>query len=80
MTRKEPTEKVGRLYSLKQAAIETSLSRATLYRYIERGELMAMKLGVRTVISEAELERFKKAHLRPYGTPRTDRGGRGGTF
>jgi excisionase family DNA binding protein len=72
----------GKLYSLKEAAYELSLSRATLYRRIESGDLSALKLGARTVISQSELERFKEANLKPFKTPRKGRhrGGRRATF
>jgi excisionase family DNA binding protein len=37
-------------YSISEATTATGLSRATLYRYIARGELATFKVGSRTLI------------------------------
>ena len=45
-------------YCIKEVVKATSLSRATLYRAIRRGELKAVKLGRRTLISGEALQMF----------------------
>lgn len=49
------------LYTINAAARVLSVSRATLYRALARGELRAVRIGCATRISRAELERFVRA-------------------
>jgi hypothetical protein len=44
--------------SVGAAAAAIGISRAGLYQAIRRGELVAKKIGVRTVVEHAELRRF----------------------
>ena len=49
----------GRLaYSIHEACAVTNLGRDALYRAINGGQLVARKLGKRTVVTAHELERF----------------------
>ncbi|ATC26473.1 helix-turn-helix domain-containing protein [Caulobacter vibrioides] len=43
-------------YRMDEAAEATGLSKATLYRLIERGELTTLKVGTRTLIRREVLE------------------------
>lgn len=45
-------------YRVDEACTVTGLSRPTLYRYIERGELRTFKVGTRTLIMASVLEAF----------------------
>ena len=42
--------------SVQDAAAYTGLSRSTLYRMMERGELASFKIGIRRLIRTAELD------------------------
>jgi excisionase family DNA binding protein len=46
---------------LSETEVATGLSRATLYRLIERGELRTVKRGARRLVSTAELQRLSGA-------------------
>lgn len=45
-------------YSIPEAAAASSLSRATLYRLAEAGELRMIRIGRRTVIPASDLARL----------------------
>jgi excisionase family DNA binding protein len=45
-------------YRVDEAAQVTGLSKATLYRLVERGELHTIKVGARTLIRRAEIEGY----------------------
>lgn len=45
-------------YRMDEAAEATGLSKATLYRLIERGELTTLKVGTRTLIRREVLQAF----------------------
>jgi len=45
-------------YSIKEAAIASSLSRSSIYNHISSGRLKARKIGGRTIIPAAELFRL----------------------
>lgn len=45
-------------YRMDEAAEATGLSKATLYRLIDRGELKTLKVGTRTLIRREVLEAF----------------------
>ena len=47
-----------RLYSLYQAETALGVSRSTLYRLMERGELRSVKIGDRRLIPIFELDRM----------------------
>jgi excisionase family DNA binding protein len=47
-----------RLYSLHQVETALGVSRSTLYRLMERGELRSVKIGDRRLIPIIELERL----------------------
>lgn len=47
-----------RLYSLHQAEAALGVSRSTLYRLMERGQLRTVKIGDRRLIPLVELERL----------------------
>ena len=51
-------------YCIKEICTATSLSRASIYRAIARGELEAIKHGRRTLIRAEALDRFL-SHLAP---------------
>ncbi|HVB13762.1 MAG TPA: helix-turn-helix domain-containing protein [Candidatus Dormibacteraeota bacterium] len=53
---------VGRLLRVEEAAERLGLSRSFAWMLVSRGELGAVKLGRRTLVSEAELARFIEAH------------------
>lgn len=56
------TASVPRLaYSISEAEFATGLSRATLYRLIERGELHTVKRMGRRLVPTAELQRLSGA-------------------
>ena len=46
------------MYSVKQVALATNLSRSTLYNYMKSGMLKFLKAGSRRLIEAAELELF----------------------
>lgn len=45
-------------YRMDEAAIATGLSKATLYRLVEKGELTTLKVGSRTLIRREVLQAF----------------------
>jgi excisionase family DNA binding protein len=45
-------------YTLEEASFASGISRSTLYRLIERGELRSVKLGDRRLIPVSELRRL----------------------
>jgi len=47
-----------KLYTLKETTGILKVSRATLYRLINRGLLRAVKIGKKTLFSEEELKNF----------------------
>lgn len=49
-------------YSLQEASTACSLSRSTLYRLIADGALCAVKVGGRTLIPAASLQRLFAEH------------------
>ncbi|MFZ0995778.1 MAG: helix-turn-helix domain-containing protein [Candidatus Dormiibacterota bacterium] len=53
---------VGRLLRVDEAAERLGLSRSFAWQLVGRGELGVVKLGRRTLVSEAELARFIEAH------------------
>ena len=54
-----PVEDTPLLYSADDAArMLGGISKAMVYRYVQRGELHPTKLGARTLFSREELERF----------------------
>ncbi|MEW2459097.1 MULTISPECIES: helix-turn-helix domain-containing protein [Microbacterium] len=55
-----------------QVARELGLSRTTVLRRIESGELRASKRGNRNVITVADFERFRAAYLGDLGTALAD--------
>lgn len=58
-----PAPPVPRLsYRIPDAVQATGLSRATLYRAIERGELSVFKVGTRTLIMASALQGFLDRH------------------
>jgi excisionase family DNA binding protein len=49
----------GRLaYSINEVCAATNLGRDAVYGAISRGELVARKLGKRTIVTSRDLERF----------------------
>jgi excisionase family DNA binding protein len=52
------TDIEGSLIGLKHLADRLSLSRRTIYRIIERGELPTLKIGRRRLVRLAELHRW----------------------
>jgi excisionase family DNA binding protein len=56
-----PVEDVPLLYSADDAArMLGGISKAMVYRYVQKGQLHPTKLGSRTLFSREELERFVK--------------------
>lgn len=53
-----PADKLS--YRIKEACDATGLSRSTLYRLIDRGEIKTFKVGDCALISRDELEAFLK--------------------
>lgn len=51
-------DQVIQLLTIKQASATLSVSRATLYRFIKRGDINVVYLGRSVRISKNELERF----------------------
>lgn len=51
-------EAAPRALSIEEVTARTGLGRTTLYRVINRGELVARKAGRRTVFLEADVERY----------------------
>ena len=49
-----------KLFTTKEVMEMLKISRATLYRYIEKGWLKPVKLGRKTMFTEEELEKFMK--------------------
>jgi len=47
-----------KLFTTKEVMEMLKISRATLYRYIEKGWLKPVKLGRKTMFTEEELEKF----------------------
>lgn len=45
-------------YGIKEACDATGLSRPTIYRLIEKGELHPIKVGTRTLLLRKDLEAF----------------------
>ncbi len=43
-------------YTMKEATAATGISRTTLYALMKAGELIPVKIGVRTLIRHADLE------------------------
>jgi excisionase family DNA binding protein len=53
------TEAVERLsFGMGEAARIVGISQATLYRLVKQGELSTVKVGSRTLVTRAELERL----------------------
>ena len=50
-----------KLLALTEVSERTSLSRSTLYREIEAGRLLAVKIGKSVRITDSELRRFIEA-------------------
>ena len=46
------------LYNIKEAAQCLGVKRATMYKYIDRGDLERVKIGARALISVESIERF----------------------
>jgi excisionase family DNA binding protein len=61
-------------YSPVEAAKVLSLGRSTIFNLLARGELVAVKLGTRTLISTEELQRYlaslPKAEFHAHTGPR----------
>ena len=58
----EAKREVERLtFSIAEAATAAGISRATVYRLIDRGELRTVKLGDRRLVPRVELERLCNA-------------------
>ena len=52
----------GRLaFSINEVCVVTNLGRDTIYRAINRGRLVARKVGKRTIINRRDLERFLRS-------------------
>lgn len=47
-----------RLLTIKEACDYLRISRATLYRFINQGKLKPVKIGKRTLIDKADLDRL----------------------
>jgi hypothetical protein len=62
-------------YDIKGACIASSIGRTSLYKAMGSGELVARKMGKKTVILHDDLHRFVNAlpHLAP-GAPANDNG------
>ena len=45
-------------YSIIEAASALSIGRSTLFKLLQSGEIKSFKFGARTLITQAELERF----------------------
>jgi excisionase family DNA binding protein len=52
-------------YSVREATAALGISRATLYRLMERGEIRSFKIGTRTLMMRGELEAFLGRHAGP---------------
>jgi len=47
------------VYELKEAAALLNIGIATLFRWLRKGKIMALKIGRRTLITKGEIERLK---------------------
>lgn len=54
----ESPERLPPCFTVNEAASYLRISRALLYRLIHDGEIKTTKIGTRTIIRGAELERF----------------------
>jgi len=59
----EPVRKLS--YRIDEVVVATGLSRQTIYRLIERGELTIFKVGTRTLIMASVLEAFLERQANP---------------
>jgi excisionase family DNA binding protein len=51
-------------HPLTQAAMRLGIGKSTLYSLIDKKEIHAFKVGIRTLVPEAELQRFIQARLK----------------
>jgi len=66
---KKKLEKLPDILGISQAARALGVTRAALYKAIERGRLTTVKMGPYRLISKAELERYTTHKGKP-GRPR----------
>jgi excisionase family DNA binding protein len=57
-TTTEDLVKRRKLWPVAEAAYQLGMHRVTLYRLAERGEIRFVKVGNRTFVTDAELDRF----------------------
>lgn len=57
----------NRLYTLAEVEELTTVTRRTLYNWINTGYLQAVKLGGRWKVSPGEVDRITGGALKPYG-------------
>jgi excisionase family DNA binding protein len=59
LTQRQSPGREGRFaYSINEVCAATNLGRDAIYRAISGGQLVARKLGKRTIVTSHELERF----------------------
>ncbi len=59
-------DKTDRLLNIPEVRARSGMSRASIYRKLKDGQLLAVKIGRSTRIRESDLARFM-AELKPYG-------------
>lgn len=47
------------LFSVKEAAFQLKISKMTLYRWIENGNIQSVQVGAQRAIPKSEIERLK---------------------
>ena len=57
-------------YNIREATAALGISRATLYRLMERGEIRPFKIGARTLMLRSELDTFLERHAGAAGALR----------
>ena len=74
MSRASDSGNVDRLFfTIREAATQLAISRATLYRLINRGELDARRIGRRTLVPVDALHQFAHDLKRPKAYGREQR-------
>jgi excisionase family DNA binding protein len=58
------------MFTLVQAAERLGLSAETLRNQVKKGKLTAMIYGKTYVVTEEEIERYRREHMGPVGRPR----------
>lgn len=61
------TEIENRLYTLAEVEALTTVTRRTLYTWIDTGYLEAVKIGGRWKVAASEIERITQGALKSYG-------------